>query len=143
MHHGLSRSAAGFVLAFLAVAASGCSGRRFDVAGQVKYNGSPLGQPGGQVVFVGPNGSQVAASVEPDGLYRASGVPAGLNRVAVYWPNPEARTAGKPRKGEPLKPAPAPFLTPARYASAETSELSVQVGEGTVFDIDLSGPPLP
>ena len=138
----------GIVFAALAVGTGGCSGpRHFDVTGQVKYNGSPLNKPGGEIVFVGPNGTQVPASISEDGTYRATKVESGLNRIAVYYRNPQAqggkRAPSRPKKGQPPPAPPAsPFLTPSRYASVSTSELSVQVAEGTVFNTDLTGPPI-
>ena len=147
MHRNVLRIVPGFVFAILAVAAGGCWGpSQFDVTGQVKYNGSPLDKPGGQIVFVGPKGTQVAASIGPDGTYRATKVTAGLNRIAVYYPNPQlqGKRFSKPKKGgPPPAPSPPPFLTPSRYASVKTSDLSVQVAEGTVFDVNLTGPPIP
>lgn len=140
-----------FALVVLAASAGGCGGpSQFDVTGQVKYNGSPLNKPGGQIVFVGPNGTQVPASIGQDGVYRAAAVPAGLNRIAVYYPSPEAqrgkRFLSQLKNAEPPpdpSAAPPPFLTPYKYASVETSDLSVEVGEGTAFNIDLTGPPIP
>ena len=145
MHRTIYRIALAF--AFM-IALSGCKEQQVDVKGRVTYNGAPLGKQGGQIVFVGPNGSQVAASIGLDGTYLAAKVPAGLNRVAVYYPNPDAslkKTARKPPRGKAppppdLTPPPPPFLTPAKYASVDTSNLSVQVDTGTVFDTDLTGP---
>jgi hypothetical protein len=149
MHRTVFRFASVFAVAVLAVAAGGCWGPgQFDVTGQVKYNGTPLASPDGVIVFVGPNGKQVSAAIGLDGTYRAAGVAAGLNRIAVYYPNPKAQggKALRPRKGEaPPPPSATPplFLTPARYAAVETSDLSVQVEEGTVCNLDLTGPRLP
>ncbi len=142
----------GLALAALVPGLAGCSGpKRVDVTGQVTYNKSPLAKPGGTIVFVGPDGSQTVASISPDGTYRASQVPVGLNQVAVSYPNPNAKfgkqVASRSRKSAPppppTTPPPEPFLTPARYASVTTSELSVQVETGTVFNPDLTGPPIP
>jgi hypothetical protein len=145
MHRNISRSVSGFVFAVLAVGAGGCWGpSQFDVTGQVKYNGAPLDKPDGQIVFAGPNGTQVAASIGPDGTYRATKVAAGLNRIAVYYPHPDLRSGKRfPKKGEPPAPSTPTFLTPARYASVSTSDLSVQVRKDRVFNIDLTGPPIP
>lgn len=147
MHRKVFRIVPGFVFVVLAVGAGGCWGpRQFDVTGQVKYNGASLDKPGGQVVFVAANGIQVAAAIAADGTYRAIKVPAGLNRIAVYYVNPQVqgKRVSKPKKGEPPPAPPAsPFLTPPRYASVNTSKLEVQVAEGTVFNIELTGPPIP
>ncbi|WP_020467858.1 hypothetical protein [Zavarzinella formosa] len=140
------RMSVGLVLVCL----SGCGSEKVgDVSGLVTYNGQPLAKTGGHIVFVGPQGSQIVADIGADGAYRAAGIPAGLNRVAVYYSNPEAQEQIRkfmPQKGKkpppvtPPSPAPAPFLTPIKYASPDTSELSVQIGPGTVYNVDMTGP---
>jgi hypothetical protein len=145
MHRNDCRFALGLALVSLAVSLGGCSGeRRVDVTGQVTYNGLPLAKPGGKIVFVGPSGTEIFASLELDGTYRAVGVPTGLNRVVVYYPNPEARSRKQfPVKGQPPPPPPPPaFLTPPEYACADTSNLSVEVEDGTIFGPNLTGPDL-
>lgn len=126
---------------------SGCAGRpQFDVTGQVTYNGKALAKPNGQIVFVGPDGTQVPATIAEDGTYTAK-VAAGLNRVAVYYPNPAFKKAVRP-KGKP-DPSKRPdttqplFLTPEKYASVETSQLKVDVAQGTVFNAELKGRAIP
>jgi hypothetical protein len=146
MHRNNCRFA--FVLAFvsLAIGSGGCGGeRRVDVSGRVTYNGSPLAIPGGQIAFVSAGGTQVAASIDLDGTYRATGVPTGPNRVVVWYPNPEARSGKRfPVEGQPPPPPmPPAFLTPYEYASVDTSNLSVEVGDGTTFNADLKGPTIP
>ncbi len=103
----VSRFVPGFVIAVLAVGAVGCGQKTYDVSGQVKYNGAALDKPGGEVVFVAPNGTQVAAAIAQDGSYRATKVPAGSNRVAVYYPNPALQSSiprGKPKGGQAPPP---------------------------------------
>jgi hypothetical protein len=116
--------------------------RRFDVTGKVTYNGAAFNKPDGRIVFIGAAGEQVAAEIRPDGTYQANGVSAGLNRVAVYYPNPKAtsRPPTKLKPGEEPPPAAPLFLTPPKYASPETSELSVTVDRETVFNVDLVDP---
>jgi hypothetical protein len=155
MHRTSSRSVLRLAVAVLLVSAAGCWGpSRCDVTGQVTYNGAPLDRPGGQIVFVGPNGEQVPAAINSDGSYRAAQVVAGRNRVVVYYPNPEAQGAKRlsaKRSGVEPSPTPAaaaaatpsPFLTPVKYVSVETSELSVEVGVGIEYKVDLTGPPIP
>jgi hypothetical protein len=134
------------VLAALLLGLSGCGAKLVDVHGRVTYNGSPLTRPNGQIVFVGPDGTQVASAIGLDGTYQATSVPVGLNRIAVYYPNPAAQQGklllAQPKKGERLPAASAapPFLTPSRFASVDSSNLSVQVEEDTVFNADLTGP---
>ena len=136
-------------LAAASVILGGCGERRFEVKGRVTYNGNPLQKQGGQIVFIGPNGTQVVAPIGPDGTYLAANVPAGPNRVAVYYPNPEAiggnKPPNKPQRGKPpslpvSSPPPPAFLTPFKYASPDTSDLSLQVEAGAIFDADLVGP---
>ncbi|WP_439624434.1 hypothetical protein [Gemmata sp.] len=138
-------------LALASIVLAGCAPGKGDVSGKVTYNGAPLAKPGGTIVFVTPGGVQVAAPVAADGTYRAPDVPRGENKVAVYYPNPKFQELAKqsrhlPGPNEAVKPAPIadvpPYLTPAKYASGDTSGLSVSVGTGTAFDAALTGPPI-
>jgi hypothetical protein len=134
----------GAALGLLAVASGGCGDRVVEVSGRVTYNGAPLNKPGGQIVFVGPKGTQVVTAIGSDGTYRAAGVPAGPNRVVVYYPNPEAQRGKRFPSRTTVPPSPPPpFLTPLRYASADTSGLAVQADTGTTFHADLTGPEIP
>jgi hypothetical protein len=138
-------------LTFAAMCAHGCESRSFTVTGKVTYNGAVLDKPDGQVVFVGPNGKQTSAQIGPDGSYRAAKVEVGLNRVAAYYPNPSAKRGktlpSKPIPAEtPVAPNEQPepvFLTPYKYVSPDTSDLSISVEKDAVFDIDLTGPSIP
>jgi hypothetical protein len=145
MHRNVTRIVLGLAFAVLTVGAVGCGAKTYDVNGQVKYNGSTLDKPGGQVVFIAPDGAQVSAPISQDGTYRASKVPAGPNRIAVYYPNPTFQNRPKPKKNEPPVSTGTDelYLTPPKYASADTSELTVQVAQGTVFNIDMTGPAIP
>jgi hypothetical protein len=147
MHRSLLLIARGLVLAALAVGLGGCMGKaRFDVTGKVKYNGAALAKPDGQIVFVGPDGEQVTATIDSDGTYKATKVPGGKNQVAVYYPNPAFQKVARPKGVPDPKNRPAissPFLTPEKYATPKTSGYSVEVKAGTVFDVDLTGPPIP
>jgi hypothetical protein len=140
----------GLVFYALASGVGGCSGpTHVDVTGRVTYNGSPLDKPGGTIVFVGAEGTQTVASIGPNGAYRAINVPTGPNKVAEYYPNPQARTGKldlvRPQNGERPQPvaAASPYLTPNIYASVDASDLSIQVEKGAVFDADLTGPKFP
>jgi hypothetical protein len=149
MHRNFFLLARGLATAALAVSLGGCGGKlQFDVTGQVKYNGAALAKPDGLIVFVGPDGSQVAAPIGPDGTYTATKVTAGLNRVAVYYSNPAFKSAKPSRpKGAPTEmnrpTIPSTFLTPESYASPDTSKLSIQVEKGTVFNVDVTVPAIP
>jgi hypothetical protein len=144
MHQNVSRRAAIAVIAAFVAGASGCGARRFEVTGKVKYNGAVLDKPDGQVVFVGPNGEQAVAPIGPDGGYRASGVTAGLNKVVAYYPNPKAKREKvvKPKAVQAPAPNEPLFLTPAKYATADTTDLSLTVDKDTQHDIELTGLPV-
>jgi hypothetical protein len=139
--------AQGLAIAALAMGLGGCVGKpQYDVSGKVKYNGSPLDKPNGQIIFVGPDGKQVAAQIAPDGSYSAPKVSGGVNKVAVYYSNPSFGKVARPR-GEPdpkfRPPTVSPYITPEQYASVDTSGLTIQVAQGTVFDVDMTGPKIP
>ena len=148
MHHSIHRIISTITFAIAPLILSGCAERQVDVKGKVTYNGAPLAKQGGQIIFVGPNGTQVVAPIGLDGTYLAPKVPTGPNRVAVYYSNPDAvggkKLPGRPKRGQPpptyVPPPPPAFLTPDKYASVDTSTLSVQVDKEMVFDADLSGP---
>ena len=129
-----------------AVSLSGCKGEvQVDVKGKVTYNGKPLEKPGGQIVFVGPTGNKAMAPIALDGTYQASKVSAGSNRVIVYYTNPASPAGGAkpPRRKQgdpPPPPPPPPFLTPENYAAVDTTDLTVQVEKGTVYNPNLLGP---
>lgn len=145
MHQNVSRRAFGAAIAVFVVGASGCGARRFEVAGKVKYNGTVLDKPDGQVVFVGPNGEQAVAPIGPDGAYHASGVVAGVNKVVAYYPNPKAKKEKgvKSKAGQPAPQSAEPqFLTPAKYAMTDTTDLTLTVDKDTQHDIELAGPPV-
>jgi hypothetical protein len=147
VHRRIRLLACTIAVAAVALSLGGCSGKRqYDVTGQVKYNGAPLAKPNGQIIFVGPDGTQVAASINEDGTYKAPKVAAGMNKVAVYYPNPAFKKAARPR-GEPdpkYKPPSEPLnLTPEKYADVDNSGLSIQVAQTTVFNVELTGPPIP
>lgn len=140
-----------FRLRHAVVAASvvvfGCGGDpTAEVSGTVKYNGAPLAKDGGQIVFVGPNRAQVVAPIDQSGNYRATNVLLGVNQVAVFYANPNAKAGRRmPEKGKPLAPVASvsPFLTPTKYAGIDTSELKCDVKGQAVFNVDLKGPAIP
>jgi hypothetical protein len=138
--------------AILYVGPLGCSkkGNKVDVTGKVTYNGQAIEKPGGTIIFVGPDGTTASAEIGLDGSYSATGVAIGDNKVAVSYPNQAGgaapATGKKPRFPGPdagkVAAAPEPYVTPPEYADAETSQLTVKVEKGTVYNPTLSGPPI-
>ena len=131
-----------FVASFV-IGVAGCGEKKVNVKGRVTYNGAALAKPGGQIIFVSPGGNQAVASIEQDGTYRAVGVSAGANQVAVYYPNSDfkggKRLPGKKKGEDPAAVLVPAFLTPDKYASVETSGLTHQAVGEAVFDAPLVG----
>ncbi len=147
MHFKMSRCVLALACTACTLGTLGCGSRQYDVTGKVTYNDAVLDKPDGQISFIGPNGEQAMASIGPDGNYRASKVAAGVNKVVVFYPNPLAKISKKTRrkldKEEGQSPTQPAFLTPPEYASADTTEFSITVGKGTVFNPSLKGPEIP
>jgi hypothetical protein len=88
----------------------------------------------------------VEADIAQDGTYKAVKVTAGMNKIAVYYPNPAFKKIARP-KGPPdpnMKlSSESVNLTPEMYATVDTSGLATQVGHGTVYNVDMTGPAIP
>jgi hypothetical protein len=109
-----------------------------DVTGKVTYNGNPLNDEGCHIVFQGPDGSSVTAPIAPTGEYKASGVIAGVNKVAIFFRNPEATKSHDP--SEKTAPSGSPLRNlPSKYADVNKSELSFDTNNGLVFNVDMTG----
>ena len=148
MQSVVTRRLLGLVVVALAAGLSGCDSKpRFVVTGTVTYNGAPLAKPDGQIVFVGPDGTQVAVPISPDdGTYKAVDVLGGPNKIAVTYKNPAFAPVARPKGVPGPKDRPtlsSPSLVPDKYTNAETSKLSVEVKEGTVFNVEMTGPKIP
>ena len=147
MHRKFLLLANGLALAALAMCLGGCGGGpvKVEVTGKVTYNGAPLAKPNGQIVFFSPDGGQVGATIGEDGTYTATKVTTGPNKVAVYYPNPDFKVVARPKHAPAAGDRPTilpQFLTPKKYSDIETSELSVTVEKGKVFNVEMTGPPI-
>jgi hypothetical protein len=121
--------------------AAGCGPKVANVTGKVTYNGKPLNEEGCNIVFQGTTGQSVVAPVAENGEYKASGVLAGANKVAVYYRSPGATIPRE--RGVKAPPSNSPLRNlPRKYGDVNTSELSVDVDIGTVFNVDMNGPAL-
>jgi hypothetical protein len=120
---------------------AGCGPKLVNVSGKVFYNGVPPNDVGCNIVFVGPDGKQVSAPIASNGEYKASGVVAGTNQVAIYYRNPESEKSREPSEKAPPSNSPLRNL-PIKYADVKTSELTVNVDDGTVFNVNMEGPDL-
>ncbi len=102
MHRIVCRIVPWLAFAVLALVVVGCGQKEFDVTGQVKYNGAIIDKPGGQVIFVAPNGSQVARPSRSEDCpvtYRAvAKVPRWPQPRCRHYPNPAASRAEPPAK---------------------------------------------
>jgi hypothetical protein len=142
MHCYLSKRIVILAFAAIALGISGCGQRQYPVSGKVTYNGGIYNKSEGIIIFVGPKGEQSLATINTDGTYLVEGIPEGLNRIAVYYPNPKFEKPTKPKHGEKPKPNSPAYLTPDKYASPDTSDFSVEVDKETVFDVNMTGPPI-
>jgi len=119
---------------------AGCGPRLVDVSGKVTYNGKPPNEEGVKIVFLGPNGKSVVGVIAPNGEYKASGVVAGANQVAIWYKNPEAAKSREPGTKAPPPTSVSPLRNlPFKYADVNTSELKCNADTGTVFDVDMTG----
>jgi len=125
-------------------ALAGCGPSRYDVSGKVTYNGAVLDKPEGQVIFIGPNGEQAAATIGADGSYRAANVATGANKVVVYYPNPKLKKpkSTKLKPGEPMPPTEPAYLTPEKFGSAATTDLTLDVNGNKEYPVAITGPPI-
>jgi hypothetical protein len=134
------RRGAGLVLALAALGLAGCGPGKGDVSGKVTYKVKPVGY--GSVQFIGPDRKPLLAPIGPDGSYRAEGVLAGDNQVAVNSPDP-AMVVRKSKAGKPIEPPPADpkrwFPLPDKYADPAKSGLTLKVERNVTnsHDIDL------
>ena len=145
------------ILPVLLVALAGCGGggAKAEVSGTIKLRGQPPKFTGLQVIFLSPDGTQVAAPVSEDGTYRAE-VPSGEVKVCFAYITPEAAQmgaefkAGAPRLKKPGEkegpkpkvpgtPGPATSPIPQNLRDHTTSGLTLKVesGKPNTFDYDI------
>jgi len=102
----------------------------------VTVDGTPANS--GQVTFTGAKGS-ISGTIQPDGKYKAVGVPVGAVKVAVV-PPPKLPSAAPPIEGTAGTGAVGPPVPiPAKYADVNSSGLSTTLKAGTnTYNIDLT-----
>jgi hypothetical protein len=104
----------GAALALLAPAAP-AQEKTGTVTGLIVYKGKPLS--GGSVTFVFGKDAKIKGKINGDGTFKVEGLPVGVAKIAIE------------SKGIPI---------PRRYASVETSGLTLRVTEGKQrFNIEL------
>jgi len=90
----------GALIVFAAVA--GCSEPHASLSGKVTYKDKPV--TGGTVIFVGEDGKQTRAEIQPDGMYSSPGVPLGNLKIGVQpAPKGPAGLAPKGAKRPPIE----------------------------------------
>jgi hypothetical protein len=121
--------------------AAGCGPSVGEVTGKVTYKGETLGS--GVVLFQGDKETK-NASIEPDGTYRITKVPAGKYLVTVETTPPPGGGASKGAReqqtmGVEGAPTPGKYVAiPDKYKDKTTSGLSCDVTGGKQnFDIPL------
>ena len=137
----LKRSIFAGLVATSFLALCGCGDSTSDVSGKVTYQGKPL--KGGSITFVAQRGS-VSGSIKEDGSYSIAKVPTGDVKICV---DTEALNPGKKSKAPKITPPAgqsAPEGTygggddptkkymkiPEKYASPDTTDLTVKVESG-------------
>ena len=124
-----------FLCFFALVCCVGCGQSGFTVGGKVEFpDGSPV--PRGQVTI---NSSTFTAGgpIAADGTYTINArVPAGTYQITVR------ATGDSPSEAsvDIADVKPAPLLVDAKFGSAETSELTVEVKGKTTHNITVTAP---
>jgi hypothetical protein len=123
----------------------GCGPKLCEVTGKVTYNKEAFNEEGFKIVFLAPQGQQVAAPIAPNGEYKAIGVVAGENKVAIFHTTPAPADVGPRRRGPGARAGNSSPLQGflMKYADVNTSGLKTNVDTGTVYSPDLEGEPLP
>lgn len=122
---------------------AGCGSGEPVVTGTVSYKGQPL--PGGNVYFVGADGTTREATIERDGSYKMTNPPTGQVSAAVKVPDyrppakPTAPRGDAPDPGGAGKVATfTPVNVPSKYANPKISGLTYNVAGGNQrIDITL------
>jgi hypothetical protein len=115
------------VIAVFAVA-TGCGPKgikKLTVTGKVSYKGQPV--TAGILQFTGANGSYSAASIQPDGTYIITDVVPDEVKVSIQ----EAPQSGGSSSGERVKPQAAPVALPAKYRTADKTDLRYTITDST------------
>jgi hypothetical protein len=114
--------------------AAGCGGPR-TVTGKVSYNGKPLGK--GQISFVGSGGKSASGTINADGTFVVTDVPAGevTATVVSYYVEGEAKFGLTPLKSAP----PMRSAIPTKYNDPATSGLRYVVdARKKTIDVELT-----
>lgn len=125
-------------LAAVALLCSGCGGMESNVEGLVTLDGKPLEH--GSVAFHSTEGGATAfGTIQSDGSYQlktgaTEGLRAGAYKVTVLSQEIPPETKDR-RKGPPLPGRP---ITPIRYSSANTTDLTKEIQSGyNKIDLEL------
>src|SRR4051794_6203038 len=125
-----------------ALLASGCGGVRNSVSGKVTFGGRPVA---GMVTFVGADGKEATAPINPDGSYTVVNPPAGQVQVVVKnFPGMAGGNQPKPNPRLPQLPgsvttaAPLGVAPPAKYAAPSPALTFTVTGGRQTYDVELT-----
>jgi hypothetical protein len=141
------------VFVIVSVGLTGCGKKTGKVHGKVTLGDKAV--KSGQVMIIASDNLAYPASIDAQGNYVSSDVPAGVAKLAVTSPDPSggaaAARAGRGKREIDGKPIDAPkadgaadpknwFPIPDRFSDWERSNITVTIGSGEDqrFDIDLS-----
>ena len=117
---------------------AGCGGGTGDLKGTVTYKDQPLRL--GSVVVVGRDGVPRSGTIQEDGSFSVTGVPAGPVKIAVSSPNPGEQVVGLRKKDDvkPVADSSKWVAIPDKYGDFDKSELVFNLKKrSNTFDIEL------
>jgi len=139
----LVRALGGALLVVALVFLTGCPGSKDSansVSGKVTLKSGE--KVSGLVVFVGPDNKEYTTPVKPDGTYTLSDPPIGKVKVLVKSMGLGVPAAGKietKEAGGSMPSTSGGAAPPAKYAMANTSDLTYEVKPGKqTYDIELT-----
>ncbi|PQO29194.1 hypothetical protein C5Y96_15720 [Blastopirellula marina] len=114
----------------------GCADSKSELKGTVTYKGTPLNS--GSILFQCDAGPVESVDIQGDGTYVISGLPKGSAKISVQVSKPPQPGPDGVITNEPGTYEPNPVLIPQKYASVDTSGLTVDIQESQqTFDIAL------
>lgn len=147
-----------FVVLVLTIGLAGCGGPKTGtVNGKITVKGKAPGVDGLQITFMGTDGRVALTTINSDGSYNASAVPAGVVKIGIITPQadrPAPPASAKPTDGPPDAKALAQWEKDVKEWEASSSKsalipgklrdplgsglvVTVESGQAAVFNYDI------